>query len=96
MIGRTLLIAFSVLAFTIVPGVARAEIPAQQSKAPAKERAQNTAPAERQRPVQTDADRYAEREQSNQELEEFKGGDRVIISIGLGTVLVILLIVLLI
>lgn len=89
MIAQRLLIAFSAFAFAFVPGIAQAERPAT---VPANQGSQQPAPAP-ERNAPSDAERYAELESENPELEEFKGGDRVVISMGLGAALVVLLIV---
>ena len=78
MTAQRLLIAFSAFAFALVPGAALAERPAQQSPAPSHQASHQPASAP-ERSAPSDAERYAERESENPELEEFKGGDRVVI-----------------
>ena|SRR5690554_4562989 len=92
MIAQRFLIAFSAFAFAFVPGVAQAERPAHRSPALVNQGSQQPAPAP-ERNASADAERYAELESENPELEEFKGGDRIVISMGLGAAVVVLLIV---
>tara|TARA_R110002096_G_scaffold239101_1_gene430735 strand:+ start:105251 stop:105541 length:291 start_codon:yes stop_codon:yes gene_type:complete len=96
MMGRILVIVFSMCAFAIAPGVARAGLAQPTHEAPYPN---ETGERTTNRPSQVhaqDSKSYADRQEENPELEEFKGGDKVVISVGAGTLLVVILILILI
>jgi hypothetical protein len=94
---RTFLVVLC--AATFLPlGAAHAERPANTRQAPAptrgevvEHRLQQSSAQERSKDA--DGDRYAEREKENLELQQFKGGDKTVISISAGTLIIILLII---